>query len=1323
MKKTVAFLAGVFLAVTVGAVASACAADPEEHYDVWLQRYEEQEIQISDGAFSDYEWTSSDESAVTAENGKLIAHKTSKDPVTITGKGKKKTIIITVKKVNDTAGKPKILQNDFTAYVGIEKELSPKIMYNGKQADVTSLSLTYSVSAEDSALIKADGLKITGTAVGETTILLQTQYKGLTIKGEASVTVKPATYLEMKKREYNLIFTDNAKINSAVIEAEACVNGELLETPAISYRVIDGDETCFKIENGKAIALKEGSATVRAELTGAGNAENAENASAEFVVNVLPPYKTEVFTIADVTQPITYAPYTGAVGGRSPEDTLSGITYYYTEKFALSSEGWNDIWPRRILNGEIGGNLIESYRNGYRYFTFDIYLPAASELRLGFTHGGTDYAIPYDKFFYSSWIQILDENGKLFNRVKEQKWLTISIDLYAMILEYPSATLSIYYAPQIAEQNIYFSNICYRYDGTFMADKKLSYESKDGYIQADNAEFHSTSVSETPVYAPAEEETIGGVTGSYKFTGRAGGYDKNTLAALSSLGTSRGDSLTRLAERGKYLTFDLYISRANSVRFSILSGEKKFLATVGVSDFSKCDWIDIVRGGKLQYTIESDSWQTVSINYEKACLYASQLANAPVSIELALAGNGDAAYINNVRYYKDGDFLPSAYENFPPSGIEAADENAELSNVVSGEYKGSTLYENKNGEGKVIFGEVQRGTTPGTFFSEQNKFITLSFCLTDGAKTLEISSLTQISGYTIHNASTVIVGEPYEKDGNLLIFDINGSEVNEIETGKWYILSFYVEYMALPASANVTFAVIGENGGAASAYLKDLSLTKQPVYGEELPEPEFMPGWINASGDESSVVLVRKEGEFKGAYRYFNLAQNDFSGVSFAAVKNGSFFEQSKKFLNFDFYLTSDVSEIALNSWITSPSVKDTSFAQRIKVGSVFSHTDRIYFFNAKGESVNRVRAGQWYTASMELNYPTSPDWRFVLFRTIGANGSAAYLKNCTSTMNLPHEWKDFEPIVADPLGFIAGSATITDATKDGVQVKKIEAKDGAGVYFKDVIDKDGNAGDFFASGYEFVTFDMYVESCSAFLFNTSKLNIWTNADGYEWKNNAGNEYGSQGYYLRSYTQDSRREPLKKGAWYTVSMRVYEWSVEASISASGGAATYYLKNLRFGKSFPQEKLPDAVEGLVQRSSDLTLAKVVSGDFENSVKITATGGGEWTNIIIFEGLYKVDGESEFSKGNYTKVCFEIYFETGSALAFGGKDGNCWWSSFGHAPNPSFSPWMEVKNASGESVTTVTIGAWYTVEIKGGDETNTYFGIGNGGAAYVRNLHFA
>lgn len=27
------------------------------------------------------------------------------------------------------------------------------------------------------------------------------------------------------------------------------------------------------------------------------------------------------------------------------------------------------------------------------------------------------------------------------------------------------------------------------------------------------------------------------------------------------------------------------------------------------------------------------------------------------------------------------------------------------------------------------------------------------------------------------------------------------------------------------------------------------------------------------------------------------------------------------------------------------------------------------------------------------------------------------------------------------------------------------------------------------------------------------------------------------------------------------------------------------------------------------------------------------------------MYKVDGESEFTKGNYTKVCFEIYFETG------------------------------------------------------------------------------
>ena len=315
-------------------------------------------------------------------------------------------------------------------------------------------------------------------------------------------------------------------------------------------------------------------------------------------------------------------------------------------------------------------------------------------------------------------------------------------------------------------------------------------------------------------------------------------------------------------------------------------------------------------------------------------------------------------------------------------------------------------------------------------------------------------------------------------------------------------------------------------------------------------------------------------------------------------------------------------------------------------------------------------------------------------------------------------------PITADPLGFVAIGATLSQVEKDGEQVIKVEAAaDGQGNAFKDVL-TDGVRGKFFDCGYTYVSFDMYVESCSAFLFNTSQLNIWTNGDGYEWKNNNGDDYGKQGDYLRSYSKYGQgliRRPLSKNAWYTVSLRVQNWSSSVSIMASGGAATYYLKNLHFDTTHPEEKAPDSVGGLVTRASTVALQAVTDGDFANSVKITTNGGGEWSNTFTFAKLYVVNGESEYLKGNYTKICFEMYFEANTALVFGGKgNGGFWTNSNGY--NGASGDFMVRKNMSDEVVSAFTMNQWYKVELLVEDAFNTYFGIANG-AAYVRNIHFA
>lgn len=316
-------------------------------------------------------------------------------------------------------------------------------------------------------------------------------------------------------------------------------------------------------------------------------------------------------------------------------------------------------------------------------------------------------------------------------------------------------------------------------------------------------------------------------------------------------------------------------------------------------------------------------------------------------------------------------------------------------------------------------------------------------------------------------------------------------------------------------------------------------------------------------------------------------------------------------------------------------------------------------------------------------------------------------------------------PITADPLGFVASGATLSQVEKDGEQVIKVVSESGTSVGFKNVIE-NGVKGKFFDCGYTYVSFDMYVESCGTIQFYTSTLNIWTNPNiGYEWKNNNGNDYGKQGDYLRSYSRYGQgliRKPLSKGAWYNVSMWVQGWSTQATINADGGeTATYYLKNLHFDTTHPEEKAPDSVGGLVTRASTVALQAVTDGDFANSVKITTNGGGEWSNTFTFAKLYVVNGESEYLKGNYTKICFEMYFEANTALVFGGKgNGGFWTNSNGF--NGASGDFMVRKNMSDEVVSAFTMNQWYKVELLVEDAFNTYFGIANG-AAYVRNIHFA
>lgn len=313
-------------------------------------------------------------------------------------------------------------------------------------------------------------------------------------------------------------------------------------------------------------------------------------------------------------------------------------------------------------------------------------------------------------------------------------------------------------------------------------------------------------------------------------------------------------------------------------------------------------------------------------------------------------------------------------------------------------------------------------------------------------------------------------------------------------------------------------------------------------------------------------------------------------------------------------------------------------------------------------------------------------------------------------------------PITADPLGFVAVNGATVSEYEKGEKVIKVVTADGQGNGFKDVL-TDGVRGKFFDCGYTYVSFDMYVESSSSFLFNTSKMNIWTNADGYEWKDN---DSGKQGQYLRSYVKDEYgyvRKPLSKNAWFTMSMRIENWSdTTASVISSNGGAVYYLKNLRFGTDFPQEREKRQTDSLAFAVGDSTgsstIEKETEGDFANTMKFTAKESDMWSskNRVVFSDF------AMFQTEGWEKIEFEVYFAGQYGIA-PICNANSWWHTAGHATSDSnIWNYMSVTNAAGESVTTLASGQWYKFTFTPKGASGAGIGFDQNAVAYFRNLRF-
>ena len=651
-----------------------------------MDRYEEVVVELEKGDISALTWTSADENIVTVEDGRLIAQGKGKTTVSVSDGKTTENITVTVR---NSGVKPKIGFTELNAYIGVATEIPGLLNYGGKDMYA---NIQYTVDFEDDSYIQVDGNMMEGLKLGEVQGTISTVWKGLNLSQDVTFYIYESIYMTTESDTVEIHNVDS-KLGRAPIGIHLFeMDTEISEL--IHYDVVSGEEF-VRIEDGIVYAKAEGQAEIEASYSKYGI-----NATASVMVNVLPNY-VETQMVKPITPyAITYEKHTGSVGGRQSDNM-----YAYCAGQTVKSD---NCFEHRVVNKDVDIKIMDLYRQGYRYFTFDVYYTSNENLMVG-CHNKT-YWLAVGNLFRSDYLTIISD-GKVTNCLEKNKWNTLCYDLRGLWEIGYGLPANIFYFVNDPTSVSYLMNVRYYLDDKFIPDENRVYEDKGDYVQATNDEFDvavpvSKSYSVTtgepavvvteatvPTYT-SYDGNIDGRTDAYLYHTQATGKETNALVVSTSLNTTYADGIWRMSQKGSYLAWDIYPQENSTITFSMNGGKKSVAVQVGETNvFEEESWFTVIKDGKKQSVLTAGEWQTVVIAFVDNYDDSSALSNITFGVHEA---NVDT-YVSNVRYYKDNSFIPTAYEDekYAPY-VYGESAGVSLDRVETGSFKGAYEYINTN---------------------------------------------------------------------------------------------------------------------------------------------------------------------------------------------------------------------------------------------------------------------------------------------------------------------------------------------------------------------------------------------------------------------------------------------------------------------------------------------------------------------------------------------------------------------------------------------------------------------------------------------------
>ena len=321
-----------------------------------------------------------------------------------------------------------------------------------------------------------------------------------------------------------------------------------------------------------------------------------------------------------------------------------------------------------------------------------------------------------------------------------------------------------------------------------------------------------------------------------------------------------------------------------------------------------------------------------------------------------------------------------------------------------------------------------------------------------------------------------------------------------------------------------------------------------------------------------------------------------------------------------------------------------------------------------------------------------------------------------------PYRYKD---------GFVTKDEGLTLTNEIFAGSNVIKASGMGEIHFKDAFLET----DTFFENYTYLSFEfLYGAISTDNMIYTTGASSWFRTDYVE-----DNGIKNVSDLIRVYENGNQVFKMYYNNWYTFSMLVrksdagQEFKLEnVFLNLYGSAHTVYLRNLRFGNEWLIDTFEADPLGFISETSGVTMEVTKKDDVDviKATSKTAFAEGENGNVC-FKNVYDNEGEKEFFYRNYNSIRFQLFVESddGSDKFFHTTWAQWSWINFAGfcwTSDEKKEPFFSSYNVEGTKVNSITVGSWYTIEIKANHSGNRADNVAkldiSHSTCYFKNLEF-